>query len=609
MRVSTRNIGMAAIVAVFLVLIREWYTYYKTSFASFHFTVNTPRPHFVEPNTTCVSFDVALGNTLRSVAKNILDVQKDFDATELNSYLLGFQFNEVNGLLNFIGQDTISRPSPPPQGPVTNAKSQEVCPEKFAGKDLGYGKPYYRLGYARVKCDTFVPINQLVTLLMYVPREHPKPAMSYLSMMTTISNDYPEVPVILATEKELNKETIRKISGLKIKFKNDVIKGNKGSMWAKLLEQVATPYVLIAPYLTHFDDDIDLYRLLRVLSYRDDISVAGGSYRNLTGHWELGCRQLSFNYWTAKYTAGYHRSFNECVVCDFLPGPFAAKTEWLRSLKFDTSLSEGVFHDLFWRFKKERNLAVVCADVMFNMDTQLIPNEALVGLANKHSIKKIITSDGTVKWYGCRRGLNYTNKIGCLWKNGIGVPPCDLWNLGEVVKFIMQACEDEKIGCEYAAGDIVGAVHFGSTHAWSKNAVIYFEKKYFEAFEKIRPKFENAGFSFQSSKSGTTGFTISTKNWQVNMYARESLEDSQMSQQNQLPTKIRIGKDWVTVPRNPGRLARGKFLAQYFSSSEYLRKKSYYPPDAPAKCPDPDHSACLDQYPIGGNVQFLDNVP
>ncbi|XP_028395003.1 uncharacterized protein LOC114519129 [Dendronephthya gigantea] len=606
MRVNARYIGIAAMVAVFLLVVREWHTRYK---ANSQFKIRAPSPQFVEPNTTCVSFDVALGNTLQSVARNILDVQNDFDATGLNSYLLGFQFNQVNDVLKLIGQNVISRPSPPAQKPVTNTKRQEVCPEKFAGKDLGYGKPYYRLGYARVKCDTFVPINELLTLLMYVPHEHPKPAMSYLSMMTTISNDYPQVQVILATEKELNKETIEKISSLKIKFKNEMIKGNKGSFWAKLLEQVSTPYVLIAPYLTHFDDDIDLYRLVRVLSYRDDVSVAGGSYRNLTGHWDLGCRQLSFNYWTAKYTAGYYRSFNECVVCDYLPGPFAAKTEWLRSLKIDASLSEGLFQDLFWRFKKQQNLAVVCADVMFNMDTQSVPNEALVGLANKHNIKKIITSDGTVKWFGCRRGLNYTNKIGCSWRNGIGVPPCDLWNLGDVVKFIMQACDDVKIGCEYTAGDIVGAVHFGSTYAWSNNAVIYFQTKDFETFDKLRPKFENAGFAFQSSKSGTMGFTISTKNWQINMYARESLEVGQMLQQNQLPTRVRISEAWVTVPRNPGRLARGQFLAQYFSSSEYHGKKSYYPPNAPARCPDPEHSACLDQYPIGGNVQFLDNVP
>ncbi|XP_028394838.1 uncharacterized protein LOC114518986 [Dendronephthya gigantea] len=552
-----------------------------------------------------------LSKRLQTLAKNILKVQEDFEASSHNAYLLGFQLNRVNDILKLldIDQNPITKPKAAELKALkTKTRKEEVCPEIYAGDDLGYGAPYYRKGYARVKCHNFVPINELLTLLMYIPHEHPKPAMSYLSMMTTISNDYPEVQVILATEKELNKDTVEKISSLKIKFKNEVIKGNKGSMWAKLLEQVSTPYVLIAPYLTHFDDDIDLYRLVRVLSYRDDVSVAGGSYRNLTGHWDLGCRQLSFNYWTAKYTAGYYRSFNECVVCDYLAGPFVAKTEWLQSLKIDASLSEGLFHDLFWRFKKQQNLAVVCADVMFNMDTPFVPNEALVDLANKHNIKKIVSSDGTVKWYGCRRGLNYTNKTGCSWKNGIGVPPCDLWNLGELVKFVMQVCEDSNMFCEYAAGDLVGAFHFGSTRAWGKNAEIYFETKDFNDFNKLRAKFESAGFVFQSNKAeaGLGSITISTTNWKIIMYGRKSLEIRQMVQQNQLPTKIRLSGAWITVPRNPGMIARGHFLE---SGRTKYHDGETYSTAAPAKCPNPDHSACLHQYPAGGNVQFLDNMP
>jgi hypothetical protein len=269
---------------------------------------------------------------LQTLAKDILKERQNFEASLDQVPSLKPLFEKVNDILKLLGQNVI----PPPKAPteVSEARKQEVCPEKFAGKDLGYGKPYYRLGFARVKCKNFVPIDKLITLLLYIPHEPKKPAMTYRDMMTTISNDYPEVQVLLVTEKELPGDTI---ANLTIKFKNEIVKKEtKGSMWSKLLDQVETPYVLIAPYITHFDDDIDLYRLVRVLSYRDDVTVAGGSYRNLSGHWELGCRQVSFNYWTAKYVSGYYRSFNECVVCDYLPGPFAAKTEILKKLKFDT---------------------------------------------------------------------------------------------------------------------------------------------------------------------------------------------------------------------------------------------------------------------------------
>ena len=287
-------------------------------------------------NTTCRSISKELGLRLQIVGKKVLELQEDLGGSSQISFFLGNQFNGINDILKLLKHDTVAKPKAkvPELNRVT--RKQEVCPERFAGKDLGYGAPYYRLGYERVKCDNFVPISALLTLLIYAPVEYPKPAMSYKDMMGVIAKDYPDIKVVLATEKELPQEISTSLSSLKISLKNVLIKGNKGSMWTTLLDQVETPYVLIAPYISHFDDDIDLYRLVRVLSYREDVAVAGGSYRNLTGHWDLGCRQVSFNYWTAKYTAGYYRSFNECVVCDHLPGPFAAKTQWLKSLQFDT---------------------------------------------------------------------------------------------------------------------------------------------------------------------------------------------------------------------------------------------------------------------------------
>ena len=300
------------------------------------FEVDYDTSAFYVPNVPCTPLSDTekneIGKQLQKLGEDILKVQQDFEASSHEAYSLGYHFDEVNDILRFLGQHAILKPKVPTE--VSETRKQEVCPEIFAGENLGYGAPYYRLGFARLRCKNFVPIDRLITLLLYTPQEPRKPAMTYREILTTISNDYPDVQVILVTRKQLPKDTT---ATLKIKFKNEIMnKETKGSMWSKLLYQVKTPYVLIAPYVTHFDDDIDLYRLVRVLSYRDDVAVAGGSYRNLSGHWDLGCRQVSFDYWTAKYTAGYYRSFNECVVCDYLPGPFAAKTEWLKSLKFDT---------------------------------------------------------------------------------------------------------------------------------------------------------------------------------------------------------------------------------------------------------------------------------
>lgn len=67
-----------------------------------------------------------------------------------------------------------------------------------------------------------------------------------------------------------------------------------------------------------------------------------------------------------------------------------------------------------------------------------------------------------------------------------------------------------KIKCNSA-----GAFHFGSTCAWGKNVKIFFHIEDFNDFNKLRPKFESAGFVYQLSKeeAGLGSFTISTKNW------------------------------------------------------------------------------------------------
>ena len=324
MKGQTRKISMSVIVALCLLAVfRLFETFYDTKVFEKVKNIACTKVSDIEKNE--------LNPQLQILAQDILKEQQNFKASLDQIPSLRPLFEKVNDILKLLGQDAIIKPKVPTQ--VSKAGKQEVCPEKFAGKDLGYGAPYYRLGFARVKCENFVPIDKLITLLLHIPNEPAKPAMTYREILTTISNDYPEVRVILVSEKELSKNTT---ATLKIKFKNETIKNlTKGGMWSMLLDQVKTPYVLIAPYVTHFDDDIDLYRLVRVLSYRDDVAVAGGSYRNLSGHWDLGCRQVSFDYWTAKYTAGYYRSFNECVICDYLPGPFAAKTEILKALKFD----------------------------------------------------------------------------------------------------------------------------------------------------------------------------------------------------------------------------------------------------------------------------------
>ena len=98
---------------------------------------------------------------------------------------------------------------------------------------------------------------------------------------------------------------------------------------------VITPYVLLALDITHFPDDVNLERLVRVLCESRDTIIAGGSHKHQRGEWDKDCLQLKFRNWTAYFQDGYYYSFNDCIVCDVLKGPFLAKTRKLKELGFD----------------------------------------------------------------------------------------------------------------------------------------------------------------------------------------------------------------------------------------------------------------------------------
>ena len=222
--------------------------------------------------------------------------------------------------------------------PTKSRHKQEVCLEKYARKELNYGYPFFRKGFESVNCTDFTPLNQLITLLISLPEELPKPADSYVEIMKGIAELHPGIRVILATEKPINESTNSSISELNISFENFEIAGiQQGTLWERLVEKVETPYVLVAPDLTHFDFDINLERLVRIVSHsRPKVAVAGGSYRNLIGHWDIGCQQVSFRNWTATYMGGYYHSFSECILCDFMPGPWLAETKLIQELEFDS---------------------------------------------------------------------------------------------------------------------------------------------------------------------------------------------------------------------------------------------------------------------------------
>lgn len=276
---------------------------------------------------------------LKRHALELMATQRSLTFSALHFHKLGQHVQTVNEILKALQQSELRNNNSFSIGKPSSKdipQKQEVCPEKYLGKNLNTDYPFWRKGFGRVNCTDFVPMHKLITILISIPEQLSKPAGTYVEILEGVAKYHPKTRVILATEKVIDESTKSSISKLDIDFKNEPINGiNQGNLWHKLVEQVQTPYVLIAPHITHFNDDINLERLVRILSNNKDVVIAGGSYRNFKGEWDIGCQQVSFRNWTASYMGGYYYSFNECVVCDFVAGPWMAKTQALKELDFD----------------------------------------------------------------------------------------------------------------------------------------------------------------------------------------------------------------------------------------------------------------------------------
>ena len=279
----------------------------------------------------------AIAEDLKRLAVELTETQRD-SLTLPVSHRIEQHVRTINNILRKLHEEEFQKKAPQTKGRsvVQKAPKNEVCPEKFMGKNLAYGYPYFRTGFQRINCTNYIPLMKLVTVIIHIRKELPKPADSYVKVLGSVARLFPGILVIFATDAPLSSMQQKSISKLKIVFQHYQSAGIKqGRLWQDLLGKVQTPYVLIAPDITHFTDDILLERLVRIVSDNEEVVLSGGSYRNLNGEWSMSCQQSSIKNWTLSYKAGYYHSFSDCVVCDYVPGPWVASTDKLRRLGFD----------------------------------------------------------------------------------------------------------------------------------------------------------------------------------------------------------------------------------------------------------------------------------
>ena len=79
---------------------------------------------------------------------------------------------------------------------------------------------------------------------------------------------------------------------------------------------------------------------------------------------------------TLVYTAGYHRSIEECLICHHIHGPFVAKAKVFQQV-CHSQLLLSIFHDLEQLFCKQFAICLALAIISYN----IIHTPGVVGLS------------------------------------------------------------------------------------------------------------------------------------------------------------------------------------------------------------------------------------
>lgn len=496
--------------------------------------------------------------------------------------------------------------------------SIEICPEHYVNSTYGY--PHYFKGWERTNCDDAPSLDTLISIVL-----NPDEKCSYLKwILFGIREKYPSIVVILPGKYTCTRE-----------FKNlrnvDIIPvashASEGEVWNLLISAVETKYVLVGRGIYYFNWYAQLERTIDVMGTDPRISVVGGTVRNISGHWQVGCFQSSVHNYALEYQEGYHASKNDCMFCDYILSPFVARTEVLMKLQFDSLLSSSVlFEDFFFRLQhRQKHFVISCPDVMhFKTDSEFVRSKQLwTGLAKKLSLNRISPRKGVTYHYSCEEsGISckylYTTTKAFL------MPICCLEEYQSAMAFLQRMEDENNLRIELDTGSVLGAVKFQGIIPWDIDADISYCSFNHTFLEQSKELFAKSGFKLETvqsasvnSKTGKASggfFRLYTPNSIIELYGIDKmsadLPDVLPKSITKQTTKVSMNGIWISGPANPGLFVRNRYRSNYLKHAQSWRhtggESSWvnYEIASFRPCPEFNHHACLDRYFTDGNIQF-----
>jgi len=486
----------------------------------------------------------------------------------------------------------------------------DVCPDEYQGAKFGY--PFYETGWIITSCTNAKPIGSVISILINTVAYPKEDENNIEKVLKGVTETYPTVQVYLATR---GNETI----DLAKRYKNiDAIKvddANLGKGWNMLIRKVSTPYVLVARDVFHFTWLTQLERQIRVVSRIPNVGVAGGSYRNFSGHWKAGCVQTTMKNYVLQYQEGYYHSRNECMFCDYLQGPFVAKT---KLLKFDESLpNEVIFEDWFLRVVEDGHLTMSCPDAMYfttdySVYSKTIDKKVWKPLAKKWELNRVLLPKGVKHSFSCKDiGLQ------CIAQSQL-LPVCCQEEYADALAFLQRFSDKNNISFELDTGSALGGVKFNGLIPWDVDGDLIALTSDIEIFGKSETVdyFRKNGYILSGYKpDGSRYVDITFNGFDIEVWGMSIVTNTQFLplelQKHATFTKANIRGNWIDTAFSPGLFSRNRYGKEILKHSQSWRKVklessfSEYNPGSFEPCDKPEHHACLWNFPADGNIPFL----
>jgi len=450
------------------------------------------------------------------------------------------------------------------------------------------------------------------------------------TVLQGINHTYPQLQVFLAAKTSQIEESAKKYPNVKAITVSKT--SSLGKVWNQLINEVSTPYTLVARDVVHFTWVARIERQIRMISTTEHVGIAGGSFRNLTGHWRVGCRQTKLFNYVLQYEEGYHYSRDSCMFCDDLEGPFVAKTNLLKNLKFSEKYNkEVIFEEFFLRVSRTGNLILACPDSMYfttdySTETKHYNKAIWQPLAKDLKIVRVVFIDYNVRHKFSCSEISYKCVVSVT--KYVALPKCCLEQFENAMKLFHKISIENNVLYETDSGSTIACLKFNNYSPFDIDGDIFVSSFNFTLVNSKSSLMSQNGFrlggyqpagidgSGKIKKGGSFGYlSYYTPDLHIEVWGFPYMSADKFSppelNKNSHYTKCRVGNIWINCVHFPGLYVHNRYGPDTLKHSQSWRMVgnrdtsfARYSSGSFNKCNDPSFHSCLDKFPTDGNIAF-----